>query len=97
MYELIVHDQVTEYEDRWEAVVAAKELTGRPDGPVTSTVTNGIETLNFKDGKLIAYTYETRRNEQRRSREVRDDDAATAAPAPTAEPAADDAPPADVQ
>ncbi|MFT7623988.1 MAG: hypothetical protein ACI9WU_003174 [Myxococcota bacterium] len=66
MYELIVHDQVTEYEARQEAVTAAKELTSSPDGPSTSTVTDGIETLNFKDGKLIAYTYETRRGEQRR-------------------------------
>ncbi len=83
MYELLVHDQVTEYEDRAEAVKAAKDLTGRPDGPLTSTVTDGIETLSFRDGKLVAYTYETRRTEQRRPRETTpppapvDDDAPT--------------------
>jgi hypothetical protein len=71
MYELLVHDQVTTFEERMEAVVAAKDLTGRPDMHVTANVTNGIETLSYRDGKLVAYTYETRRTEQRRAQRER--------------------------
>ena len=71
MYELLVHDQVTTFEERMEAVLAAKDLTGRPDMHVTANVTNGIETLSYRDGKLVAYTYETRRTEQRRAQRER--------------------------
>ena len=42
MYQLTVHDQITDYENRMDAVTAAKDLTGRPDGPV-ATVTDGAE------------------------------------------------------
>lgn len=66
MYQLTVHDQITDYENRMDAVTAAKDLTGRPDGPVTATVTDGVERLDFRDGKLVAYTYETRRTDRRR-------------------------------
>ena len=66
MYQLTVHDQVTDYENRMDAVTAAKDLTGRPDGPITATVTDGVERLDFRDGKLVAYTYETRRTDRRR-------------------------------
>ena len=66
MYEVLVNDQVREFESRAEAVRVAKEVTAAPDGPATSTVTDGIETMLFRDGKLIAYTYETRRAERRR-------------------------------
>ena len=66
MYQLSVHDQVTDYENRMDAVTAAKDLTGRPDGPVTATVTDGVERMDFRDGKLVAYTYETRRTDRRR-------------------------------
>lgn len=69
MYQLSVHDQVTDYENRMDAVTAAKELTGRPDGPVTATVTDGVERMDFRDGKLVAYTYETRRTDRRRRAE----------------------------
>lgn len=89
MYELLVHDDVTEYEDRSDAVKAAKEITAGPEGAVTSTVTNGIETLSFRDGKLVAYTYETRRTEQRPARRAeRDDDDGPATEAAEATPAA---------
>ncbi len=88
MYELLVHDQVTEYDDRATAVKAAKEITTRPDGPMTSTVTDGIETLSFREGKLVAYTYETRRTEQRRNREQQAEQAAATAEPAAAKPAA---------
>lgn len=100
MYELLVHDQATEYEDRAEAVKAAKEITASPEGAVTSTVTDGVETLSFRDGKLVAYTYETRRSEQRRPRPNQDEQAeqtdrpARSEPVPPAAAAAAD-PPAD--
>lgn len=60
MYELQVQEQVTEYENRADAVKAAKDITTQLDGPSSSTVTDGIETMNFQNGKLIAYAYETR-------------------------------------
>jgi len=72
MYELLIQDEVTNYEERQEAVRAAKEATSSGDGPLNASVSDGIETLNFREGKLIAYTYETRRD--RRGRPERDDD-----------------------
>lgn len=63
MYELMVHDEVTTYESRADAVKAAKDVTAAGDGRVTASVSDGIETLSFRDGKLIAYTYETRRGD----------------------------------
>jgi hypothetical protein len=86
MYELLVHDTVKNFEERAEAVKAAKELTARLDGPSTSTVTDGIETLSFREGKLVAYTYETRRTDvKRRSSEPREGSAPAAAPAKAVE------------
>ncbi len=61
MYELTIHDQITNFVNRAEAVAAAKTMTARADGPMTASLTDGVETLNFREGKLIAYTYETRR------------------------------------
>ena len=60
MYELQVQETVTEYENRADAVKAAKDITTQQDGPSSSTVTDEIETMNFQNGKLIAYAYETR-------------------------------------
>jgi len=60
MYELQAQEQVTQYESRADAVKAAKEITSQLEGPSSSTVTDGIETMNFQNGKLIAYAYETR-------------------------------------
>jgi|JI61114C2RNA_FD_contig_21_13577766_length_475_multi_6_in_0_out_0_1 hypothetical protein len=73
MYELVVHDQITNYEKRAEAVAAAKALTARADGPVTASVSDGVETLNFREGKLIAYTYETRRPDGKKERDEFDE------------------------
>ena len=33
---------------------------------MTATVTDGVERMDFRDGKLVAYTYETRRTDRRR-------------------------------
>jgi hypothetical protein len=67
MYEMVVNDQVTSFGERSEAVLAAKELTSQPDRNATANVSDGIETLSFRNGKLIAYSYETRMDRRHRS------------------------------
>lgn len=91
MYELLVHDEVTQFEERLEAVKAAKELTANPDMHGLVDVTDGIETLQYRDGKLVAYTYETRRSNRRRPERQTEETPATetpAAPEATVEPTA---------
>lgn len=75
MYELMVHDEVTTYETRADAVKAAKDMTLGSDSRMTVSVSDGTETLSFRDGKLIAYTYETRRGDSPSShqRELEED------------------------
>ena len=63
MYEVVIRNDVVKYETRIEAVKAAKDATLSSDGRITVTVTDGTETLSFRDGKLVAYTYETRRGD----------------------------------
>jgi hypothetical protein len=65
MYELTYQNEVRTFEERMEAVQAAKDLTSGVDGRSTVNVTDGVETLSYRDGKLVAYTYETRRTEGR--------------------------------
>ena len=60
MYEMVVNDQVTTFDERSDAVQAAKEFTAQPDRSATANVSDGVETLSFRNGKLIAYSYETR-------------------------------------
>jgi len=93
MYEMVVDDQVTSFKKRADAVKAAKEATAQPEGRATANVSDGIETLSFRNGKLIAYSYETRTD--RRQRPEQDDSkndfqAPPASPAETT-PAADKA------
>ncbi|MFT5430400.1 MAG: hypothetical protein ACI9OJ_001074 [Myxococcota bacterium] len=66
MYELLIQDTTTNFEERQEAVKAAKEATSSGDGPMNASVSDGVETLSFREGKLIAYTYETRRDRRGR-------------------------------
>ena len=66
MYELVLDDQVTSFEKRADAVKAAKEATAPPDGRPSANVSDGIETLSFRNGKLIAYSYETRTDRRQR-------------------------------
>lgn len=73
MYELLFQNEVKTYGSRLEAVTAAKELTVEDDGRMTCNVSDGVETLSFRGGKLIAYTYETRRNEARDRSQAFDD------------------------
>ncbi len=93
MYELLVHDQITHFEERMEAVKAAKEITNNPDMHGLVDVTDGVETLQYRDGKLVAYTYETRRSNRRRV-ERRPDETEGQAEAVSADGAAEPAPPA---
>jgi hypothetical protein len=65
MYELTYQNEVRTFEERMEAVQAAKDLTSGVDGRSTVNITDGVETLSYRDGKLVAYTYETRRSEGR--------------------------------
>ncbi len=67
MYEMVVDDQVTSFKKRADAVKAAKEATTQPEGRATANVSDGIETLSFRNGKLIAYSYETRTDRRQRS------------------------------
>jgi|GEM_PF-2667778 hypothetical protein len=67
MYEMVVNDLVTSFGERAEAVQAAKELTAQPDRSATANVSDGVETLSFRNGKLIAYSYETRMDRRHRS------------------------------
>ena len=78
MYELLFQNEVKTYGSRLEAVTAAKELTVEDDGRMTCNVSDGVETLSFRGGKLIAYTYETRRNEARDRSQAFDDAEASA-------------------
>lgn len=73
MYELVIHDQITHFDKRAEAVAAAKQMTARQDGPLTASVSDGVETLNFREGKLVAYTYETRRPDGKKERDELED------------------------
>jgi len=86
MYELLFQNEVKTYGSRLEAVTAAKELTVEDDGRMTCNVSDGIETLSFRGGKLIAYTYETRRNEARDRSQSSDGGGQAAVAAPKAEP-----------
>ena len=65
MYELTHQNETQTFEDRSEAVKTAKELTSAVDGRSMVNITDGIETLSYRDGKLVAYTYETRRSDSR--------------------------------
>ncbi|HIA03833.1 MAG TPA: hypothetical protein EYN06_06825 [Myxococcales bacterium] len=100
MYELTHQNEIQTFEDRSEAVQTAKELTSAVDGRSMVNITDGIETLSYRDGKLVAYTYETRRSDSRFDG-PRDDDRSnanqqTGAASPKAEaapPKAEAAPP----
>jgi hypothetical protein len=62
MYELTHQNEIQNYENRIDAVNMAKELTLASDGRSTVNITDGIETLSYRGGKLVAYSYETRRS-----------------------------------
>ena len=86
MYELTHQNETQTFEDRSEAVQTAKELTSAVDGRSMVNITDGVETLLYRDGKLVAYTYETRRSDSRFNG-PRDDDKSNAnQPAETAAP-----------
>ena len=65
MYELTHQNETQTFEDRSAAVQTAKELTSAVDGRSMVNITDGVETLSYRDGKLVAYTYETRRSDSR--------------------------------
>ena len=88
MYEMVVDDQVTKFKERAEAVKAAKEATAQPEGRANANVSDGIETLSFRNGKLIAYSYETRTDRRQRSDYDGGDKAKQAPAAPAEAPAA---------
>ena len=84
MYEMVVDDQITSFKKRADAVKAAKEATAQPEGRATANVSDGIETLSFRNGKLIAYSYETRTDRRQRSDYDGGDKAKQAPAAPVA-------------
>ncbi len=74
MYEVFIRNDIVKYEERSEALKAAKDATLASDGRITVTVTDGVETLSYRDGKLVAYTYETRRDGGGRDRDLDGDE-----------------------
>jgi len=90
MYELTHQNEVQTFTERTAAVQAAKELTSAADGRSMVNITDGVETLSYRDGKLVAYTYETRRSDSRfdSNRSENNSNAPAAAPAEAAPAAA---------
>jgi hypothetical protein len=79
MYELLMQNEVKQYNSRQDAVTAAKEFTASSDSRMTVNVTDGVESMQFRSGKLVAYSYETRKADGRDN--SRDDSSTQSAPA----------------
>lgn len=62
MYELLIGEEVTNYETRAEAIVAAKEISSEKHGQITITDESRRERMLYQAGELVSYDYETRRH-----------------------------------
>ena len=60
MYTLVWSDETHEYDGRQEAVAAAKELSDGKRNAVSVLDDEEKELLEFRDGQLAKYLYETR-------------------------------------
>ena len=61
MYTVVLHDQTTEFDERRDAIEAAKELSRGCRNRVEVVAEDQKELFVYHDGQLAQYIYETRR------------------------------------